>query len=260
MSVATRNMIAALASARTGSAEPAALIPDFGNIEARQYAAWSAGDYSSVGKTLQTVDENLSEALDIHPTEKVLDFPADNVNVQLTRAEALPFTAGAFDVVTSCFGAMFAPDHKRAAAELLRICRPGGRIGLACWTRDSFTGQVFRTIGRYLPVPDGCESATRWGTREYLNELFGEHADALGAATRSYVLRYESTQQWLESWRSFYAPLQKVIDSVDPDWRDQLTEDLLALADRFNEADDGTMVIEDEYLEFLIHKSSWRNI
>jgi ubiquinone/menaquinone biosynthesis C-methylase UbiE len=170
--------------------KPAA--PDFAAIKAKQHAAWSSGDYSVVGVTLQIVGENLCEALDLRAGQRVLDVAAGNGNCSLAAArrfcdvtstdyvqdllrrgreradaerlpitfkvadaEALPFADGEFDAVTSTFGVMFAPDQERAATELLRVCRPGGKVGLANWTPDSFIGQLFKTLGRYVPPAAG---------------------------------------------------------------------------------------------------------
>jgi len=265
--------------------------PNYEAIKTKQRAAWSSGDYSVVGVTLQIVGENLCEALDLRSGQRVLDVAAGNGNVSLAAArrfcdvtssdyvpallehgkqraeidglvitfreadaEALPFAEASFDIVTSSFGVMFTPNQERAAAELLRVCRPGGKIGLANWTPESFIGQLFKTIGKHLPPPAGLKSPALWGTRDRLNDLFGPDAGSIEAAQRTYVWRYKSPRHWLDLWRAVYGPLQKAFGALDEAAQEQLTTDLLALIDRFNVATDGTMVVPAEYLEVIVTK------
>jgi ubiquinone/menaquinone biosynthesis C-methylase UbiE len=268
---------------------PKTATTNFEPIKTKQRAAWSSGDYSVVGVTLQIVGENLCEALDVRSGQRVLDVAAGNGNVSLAAArrfcevtstdyvsallergrkraeadgfsiafreadaEALPFTDASFDVVTSSFGVMFTPDQERAATELLRVCRPGGRIGLANWTPEGFIGQLFKTIGRHVPPPAGLKSPALWGTRERLHELFGTLAASIEATPRMYVWRYRSPRHWLDLWRSVYGPLQKAFGALDGAAQEQLAIDLLALIDRFNVAGDGAMVVPAEYLEVVV--------
>jgi len=265
--------------------------PNYEAIKTKQRAAWSSGDYSVVGVTLQIVGENLCEALDLRSGQRVLDVAAGNGNVSLAAArrfcevtssdyvpallergkqraeidglvitfreadaEALPFAEACFDVVTSSFGVMFTPNQERAAAELLRVCRPGGKIGLANWTPESFIGQLFKTIGKHLPPPAGLKSPALWGTRDRLNDLFSPDAGSIEAAQRTYVWRYKSPRHWLDLWRAVYGPLQKAFGALDEAPQEQLTTDLLALIDRFNVAIDGTMVVPADYLEVIVTK------
>jgi ubiquinone/menaquinone biosynthesis C-methylase UbiE len=171
-------------------------------------------------------------------------------------AESLPFEEASFDIVTSSFGVMFTPNQERAAQEMLRVCRPGGKSALANWTPDSFIGQLFKTIGRHLPPPAGLKSPALWGTRDYLNDLFAGGAVNIDAAERTFVWRYKSPQHWLDLWREVYGPLQKAYGALEETTRDQLTIDLLALIDRFNVAGDGTMVVPAQYLEVIVTKRS----
>ena len=265
--------------------------PNYEAIKTKQRAAWSSGDYSVVGVTLQIVGENLCEALDLRSGQRVLDVAAGNGNVSLAAArrfcevtssdyvpallergkqraeidglvitfreadaEALPFAEASFDIVTSSFGVMFTPNQERAAAELLRVCRPGGKIGLANWTPESFIGQLFKTIGKHLPPPAGLKSPALWGTRDRLYDLFGPDAESIEVAQRTYVWRYKSPRHWLDLWRAVYGPLQKAFAALDEAAQEQLTTDLLALIDRFNVATDGTMVVPAEYLEVIVTK------
>jgi len=279
----------AILDSRAASASIAT--PNYEAIKTKQRAAWTAGDYSVVGVTLQIVGENLCEALDLRSGQRVLDVAAGNGNVSLAAArrfcevtssdyvpallergkqraeidglvitfreadaEALPFAEASFDIVTSSFGVMFTPNQERAAAELLRVCRPGGKIGLANWTPESFIGQLFKTIGKHLPPPAGLKSPALWGTRDRLNDLFGPDAGSIEAAQRTYVWRYKSPRHWLDLWRAVYGPLQKAFDALDEAAQEQFTIDLLALIDRFNVATDGTMVVPADYLEVIVTK------
>jgi SAM-dependent methyltransferase len=208
---------------------PAVTAPDLVAVKRRQQAAWSSGDYAVVGTTLQIVGEELCEALDLRAGWKVLDVAAGNGNASLAAArrwcdvvatdyvpallgrareradaerlriafreadaEALPFPDGSFDAVVSTFGAMFTPDQERAAAELVRVCRPGGKIGLANWTPEGFVGQLFKAIGRHVPPPAGARSPAQWGTGARLAELFEAHAASIRTAQRHFVFRYRS--------------------------------------------------------------------
>jgi SAM-dependent methyltransferase len=266
--------------------------PDLGAVKRRQQAAWSSGDYAVVGTTLQIVGERLCEALDLRAGQRVLDVAAGNGNVALAAArrwcevmatdyvpalldraqqraaadglriefrvadaEALPFADESFDAVVSSFGVMFTPDQDRAAAELMRACRRGGRIGLANWTPDGFIGQLFKTIGRHVPPPAGVRSPALWGTRERLAELFTPHGASVEATPRSFVFRYRSPEHWLEVFRTFYGPVQKTFDSLDANGQAALARDLLDLARRFNRAEDGTLAAPGEYLEVVVSRA-----
>jgi SAM-dependent methyltransferase len=262
--------------------------PDLAAVKARQRATWSSGDYAVVGTTLQIVGESLCEALDLRAGQRVLDVAAGNGNASLAAArrwcevvstdyvpallergrdranaerlaiefreadaEALPFDDGAFDVVVSTFGAMFAPNARRVAAELLRVCRPGGRIGMANWTPEGFIGQLFRTMGRHVPPPAGVESPALWGTEARLKELFGAHGTILVNRPR-FVFRYRSPAHWLDVFRTTYGPVHKAFAALDGPAQKALADDLLELIGRFNRADDGTMVVPSEYLEVVV--------
>jgi ubiquinone/menaquinone biosynthesis C-methylase UbiE len=263
--------------------------PDLAALKARQQAAWSSGDYAVIGTTLQIVGEELCEALDVRAGHRVLDVAAGNGNVSLAAArrgcevvatdyvpallerareraaaerldiefreadaEALPFADGAFDAVVSTFGVMFTPDQERAAAELMRVCRPGGRIGLANWTPDGFIGQVFKTIGRHLPPPAGVRSPALWGSRDRIAELFAPQATSVKTAQRQFVFRYRSTEHWLDIFKAWYGPMLKAFAALEPASRAALRSDLLELAARFNRSGDATMVVPSEYLEVVI--------
>jgi ubiquinone/menaquinone biosynthesis C-methylase UbiE len=262
---------------------------DLTAVKARQQAAWSSGDYAVIGTTLQIVGEDLCEALDVRPGQKVLDVAAGNGNVSLAAArrwcdviatdyvralldraqeraiadrlsievreadaESLPFPDGSFDVVVSTFGVMFTPDQERAAAELARVCKEGGKIGLANWTPEGFIGQLFKTIGKYLPPPPGIKSPALWGTRARIAELFEPHASSITSTQRSFVFRYHSPEHWLQVFKDYYGPLLKAFAALAPPEQAALERDLKTLIDRFNRSGDGSMVVPSEYLEILI--------
>jgi ubiquinone/menaquinone biosynthesis C-methylase UbiE len=264
---------------------------DFEALKARQHGAWSSGDYAVVGTTLQIVGEGLCEALDIRSGQKVLDVAAGNGNVTLAAArrwcdvistdyvpsllergriraaaeglsvefkhadaEALDFGDAAFDVVVSTFGVMFTPDQDRAANELLRVCKSGGKIGLANWTPEGFIGQVFKTLGKYLPPPPGAKSPALWGTQARIMEMFGTAATSIKAESRNFSFRYRSPGHFLEIFKCYYGPMLKAFAALDPANQDRLRNDLLVLIGSMNRAKDGTMVVPSEYLEIVIVK------
>ncbi len=265
---------------------------DLKALKARQQTAWAAGDYALIGTTLQIVGEQLCEALDVRSGQKVLDVAAGNGNASLAAArrwcdvvstdyvpallerareraaaerlsmrfreadaEALPFSDESFDVVVSTFGVMFAPDQERCAAEMLRVCRRGGKIGLANWTPDGFIGQVFKTIGKYVPPPAGAKSPALWGARSRLDELFAVHGATVQATSRDFVFRYRSPEHWLEVFKTFYGPVLKAFAALEMTAQAGLQRDLLMLVERFNRSGDRFMVVPSEYLEIVITRS-----
>ena len=262
---------------------------DLGALKTRQQGACSSGDYAVVGTTPQIVGEELCEALDLHAGQKVLDVAAGNGNATLAAArrwcevvstdyvpsllergrlraaadglsiefkeadaEALPFADSSFDVVVSTFGVMFTPDQDKAAAELLRVCRSGGKIGLANWTPEGFIGQLFKTLGKYLPPPAGAKSPALWGTRTRIAEMFGPSAQVINAVPRNFVFRYRSPEHFLEIFKNYYGPMLKAFAALDAANQQGLRSDLLALIGRMNRATDGTMIVPSEYLEIVI--------
>jgi ubiquinone/menaquinone biosynthesis C-methylase UbiE len=263
--------------------------PDYAAIKKRQQATWASGDFAVVGVTLQIVGESLAEAADIRSGERVLDVAAGNGNATLAAArrfaevtstdyvpalldkgharakaegllvnfrvadvEALPFQDASFDAVLSTYGVMFAPDHVRAAREMLRVVRPGGRIGMANWTPDGFIGELFKVIGRHTPPPAGLKSPALWGTESHLAELFGAQAASIQAVRRNFNFRYFSAAHWLQVFRDYYGPTHKAFAALDPTQQDRLAKDIATLLDRFNTAGPASLVVPGEYLEVVI--------
>jgi SAM-dependent methyltransferase len=264
---------------------------DFSDLKTRQRAAWSSGDYAVVGTTLQIVGESLCEALDLRSGARVLDVAAGNGNATLAAArrwcdvtstdyvasllesgrrraqaeghtirfleadaENLPFGDGSFDVVLSTFGVMFTPAQERAARELVRVCKPGGRIGLANWTPESFIGQLFKTIGKYVPPAPGAKSPALWGTPARLEELFGAITTQVRTPRRDFVFRYRSPMHWIDVFRAYYGPLNKTFGALDADKQTAFAGDILKLIEQGNRSRDGSLVLPSEYLEVVIDR------
>jgi ubiquinone/menaquinone biosynthesis C-methylase UbiE len=271
---------------------PASLQPDLKALKARQQATWSAGDYAIVGTTLQIVGERLCEAVDLRAGERVLDVAAGNGNaslaaarrfgdvtstdyvpglleaagrratadglaldLQVADAENLPFADASFDVVLSTFGVMFTADHHAAARELLRVVRPGGRIGLANWTPEGFIGRLFAIIGKHVPPPPGAKSPALWGTHSWIDAEFAPQAAGVAVTRQTFVFRYRSPEHWLEVFQTWYGPVLKAFSALDPAGKAALSSDILALIDAFSTAGDGSVVIPAEYLEIVIQRA-----
>lgn len=266
--------------------------PDFNAIKARQQAAWGSGDYAVIGTTLQIVGESLAQACDLRTDERVLDVAAGNGNATLAAArcgckvtstdyvgallqrgaeraradhlavsfqtadvEALPFESGSFDAVLSTFGVMFAPDHAAAASEMLRVCRPGGRIGMANWTPDSFIGRMFKVLGRYVAPPAGVQAPSLWGTEAHVRSLFGADARSLSASVRHFNFRYRSASHFIDVFRTWYGPVHKAFAAQTAEQAQALSGELAALIDGMNVAGPDSMVVPGEYLEIVVTRA-----
>lgn len=261
---------------------------DYAAVKVRQKATWASGDFAIIGTTLQIVGESLCETVDLRAGESALDVACGNGNAALAAAhrfahvtgadyvpsllgkaaararaegltidfveadaEALPFPDGQFDVVLSTYGVMFAPNHRAAAAELLRVCRPGGRIGLANWTPTGFIGALFGVVGRHVPPPPGLLSPALWGKREHLSELFFDQVSSLEVTHRDFHFRYESSAHFIETFRKYYGPMHKAFEALDANGRASLTRDLEALIRDHDRGGGGTLVIPADYLEVV---------
>ena len=262
--------------------------PDLTAIKGRQQKAWSSGDYGKVGVTLLVMGELLSEAVDLHPGQRVLDVASGNGNASLAAsrrfcdvtaidyvpmlldegrarakaeglrvdfregdAENLPFPDASFDVVLSTLGVMFAPDQEKAAAELLRVSRPGGTIGMANWVPDGYIGDLFRTMGKYVPPPPGLKPPFRWGTQEGLRELLGDGIGSLQTRRRSLVWRFPSARHHVEFMRGYYGPLNKAFGTLDEERQQALEGDLISLVEQYNRSGNTTAVWPADYLEVV---------
>lgn len=265
--------------------------PDFSAIKGRQRQTWASGDYHVIASIIVPVGERLCDTMDLRAGERVLDVATGSGNTAIAAArrlcevtgvdyvpallergrhraaaegvpvefkegdaEALPEQDGSYDVVLSTFGVMFAPNQEQAARELLRVCRPGGRIGLANWTPEGWIGQMLRVVGRHVPPPAGLRPPTRWGTEEGLRELVGDGVASLRATRQSFVWRFASAQQYLDLFRTYYGPTFKAFEALDETGRQALARDLVEAVERFNRSDDGTLVVPAEYLEVMATK------
>lgn len=265
---------------------------DLTALKDRQQTAWSSGDYAVIGTTLQIVGESLAEACDLCWDERVLDVAAGNGNASLAAArrgckvtstdyvgalldrgaeralaerlaidfqtadaEALPFADASFDVVLSTFGVMFTPDQTKAAAEMVRVCRPGGRIGMANWTPEGFIGQVFKTLGRHLPPPPGVQPPSRWGVVSHLESLFGASSASIRATPLMFNFRYRSAAHFIDVFRTWYGPVHKAFAALPAEGAAALEKDLTELLNRMNRAGNGSLIVPSEYLEIVITRS-----
>jgi SAM-dependent methyltransferase len=261
--------------------------PDFAAIKQRQQVTWASGDYAVVGTTLQIVGERLCEAIDLAAGERVLDVAAGNGNATLAAArrfaevtstdyvgalldrgkeraaaerlpvtfqtadaEALPFADGSFDAALSTFGVMFTPNQEKAAAELARVVRPGGRIGLASWTPEGFIGQLFKIIGRHVPPPAGVKSPALWGTEARLGELFPGHR--VTAAKQIFNFRYKSPNHWLDVFKTYYGPTNRAFAALDAARQAALEAELFGLLERLNRGGTDSLIVPSEYLEAVV--------
>jgi SAM-dependent methyltransferase len=263
--------------------------PKYAAIKQRQQATWAVGDYAMIGTTLQIVGERLCEAVDLRAGERVLDVAAGNGNATLAAArhfaqvtstdyvgellergkeraaaerltvtfqtadaEALPFPDNSFDVVLSTFGVMFTPDQPKAAAELARTVRKGGRIGLASWTPNGFIGQLFKTLGKHVTPLTGVRSPTLWGTVPRLVELFSGHDVA--ATKQTFHFRYKSPGHWLEIFRTYYGPTNRAFAALDAAKQAALESDIIELLELMNRGGRNSLVVPSEYLEAVVTK------
>jgi len=263
---------------------------DYAAIKTKQNAAWASGDYAKIGVTLQIVGEELAEAVNPAPDSAVLDVAAGNGNATLAfarrwckvtstdyvgslleqgharaaaealdvtfkvaDAEALPFKDETFDAVVSTFGVMFAPNQAQAAREMIRVCRRGGKIGMANWTPDSFVGRLFKAMGKRLPPPAGVKSPMMWGNEEWIRETFAGHQVRI--TQKSFVMRYRSPTHFVDFFRTFYGPVHKAFLALDKTAQAALETDLHATIATLNTASDSSMRVASDYAEVVITKA-----
>lgn len=264
---------------------------DLSAIKARQQKSWSTGDYSVIGATLIVISEELCEAVDLHAGQSVLDVATGSGNTAIAAArrfcevtgidyvpalleigrrradaehlnvtfqegdtENIPFADSSFDVVLSTLGVMFTPNQEKAASELLRVCRSGGKIGLANWTPTSYIGDLFRSIGKYVPPAPNLKPGALWGTEARLRELFGDEITSLQTTKRNFMFRYRSEAHWMEIFSTYYGPIVTAFQSLDAAGQQGLSQEITGLLEKYNRAKDGTLVVPAEYLESVAIK------
>jgi SAM-dependent methyltransferase len=262
---------------------------DFHVLKGRQRSTWASGNYALIGLLIQIVGETLAESVDLRAGERVLDVAAGTGNATLAAArrfaevtstdfvpelldraaervraeglyvrfevadaEALPYSDESFDVALSTFGVMFTPQHKIAADELLRVVRPGGRIGLANWTPEGFLGDLFRLIGSYVPPVAGLKSPMLWGSESHIVELFGSSASDISCTRHMFNFRFKSAAHWIEHFRTCYGPIQKAFAGLEPESQAKLTSDLTVLLEGNNIGGPNSLVVPAEYLEVVV--------
>ncbi len=267
-------------------------LPDYEKINAKLNKSWTSADYSKIGIRLQIVGELLAERADIRPGAKVLDVAAGNGNAtlafakrwcdvlstdyvdrfldhgrirakaegldiafQVADAQNLPFADESFDGVVSTFGVMFAPDQPKAAAELVRVCRPGGTIALASWTPDSFIGRLCPTIGRHMSAPSSFKAPANWGKPDFIGEHFGPAASWIDITMKTYTFRFPSPEFYLDFFREHYGLTKRAYQVVGPEGEAALSADILEVIAQMNTATDGTMSVASQYAEVIIRKA-----
>jgi ubiquinone/menaquinone biosynthesis C-methylase UbiE len=268
--------------------------PDFSAIKSRQRQTWASGDYHVIAAIIVPISERFVDSVDLRAGQHVLDVATGSGNTAIAAArrlthvkgvdyvpallerarqraeaeglqitfaegdaEALPVDDAAFDVVLSSVGVMFSPNQEQVARELLRVCRPGGRIGLVNWTPEGWIGAMFRAVGRHVAPPPGVKPGTRWGTEEGLRELLGDSVSELVTTRQEFVWRFESAEQFLHLFRTYYGPTVKAFEALDDAGQQALTADLLeVLAQYARPADDGTLLVPAEYLEAVATRTA----
>jgi len=265
--------------------------PDFAAVKQRQQRTWASGDFAVIGTTLQLVGELLAEAVDIRAGEQVLDVAAGNGNATLAAArrfaavtstdyvpagatrrahrprrgagparsrvavaEAVPFDNAVYGAALLIFRVMFTPDHQRAANELLRVVRPGGRIGLASWTPEGFVGRLFGVIARHVPPAPGLLSPALWGTEPHIVRLFGRQAFDIHCERKDFHMRYESPAHWLQVFRDFYGPTHQAFATLDPEGQRELEIEITGLLESMNIGGATSLVVPAEYLQVVISR------
>jgi SAM-dependent methyltransferase len=260
--------------------------PDLAAVKQRQQLTWASGNFSVVAARIALVAELLCDTADLHAGWTVLDVATGSGNAAIAAArlgctavgvdyvpallehgrrraaaeglpvkllegdaEALPFPDHSFDAVTSVFGSMFAPDHAKAAAEMLRVCVPGGKIALASWTPDGFIGELFRTMAAHVPPPAGVPMPMLWGTEDHLRKLFGEGIASLEVAERTFTFRFASPEDFVTLFRIWYGPTVKAFAALEGPARDALARDLVALARRHDRLHADAIAIPATYTE-----------
>jgi len=264
---------------------------DFEEIKNKQQNVWASGDFSIVAWNTLYIGEKLCEAVDFRAGQKILDVATGSGNTALSAArrfgevtgidyvpaliekakersaidklpvdfrvadcENMPFPDGSFDVVLSTFGSMFAPDHEKAAQELLRVCKPNGKIGLANWSPEGFWGEIFRLRGKYIPPEENLKPPGEWGTEQRIKELFENHTSEIKINKRTALFRYKSVEHFIEFFKTYFGPILKTFEALDEQQQNQYQKDIEQKVIQFNQSGDNTVVIPAEYLEIVMVK------
>jgi SAM-dependent methyltransferase len=265
-----------------------AVQPDLAAVKQRQQQTWASADYAAVAALIVPMAEGLAQNAGLRAGDRVLDVATGSGNAALAAArcgcevtgidyvpallerararaaaeglviefaegdaEHLAFPDASFDAVLSCLGVMFTPDQERAAAELVRVCRPGGTIGLVNWTPAGFIGQLLRTVGKHVPPPAGVRPPPQWGTEERLRELLGDAVSRLDIQRRTFVFRFRSPDHFATFFRDNYGPVHKAFGALDEPGRERFYDDLTALAREHDREEGPSVAMPAEYLEVV---------
>ncbi|MFW6074703.1 MAG: class I SAM-dependent methyltransferase [Chloroflexota bacterium] len=263
---------------------------DFTKVKQSQQQVWPTGDYQRIVNyiNLMSMSDDLCEAVRVLPHHRVLDvatgtgntamvaarrgFPSVtgvdfapelldvararaateglNITFDAGDAEDLPYTDDSFNIVLSTCGVMFASDQERAARELDRVCRPGGRIGLTAWTPSGAVGEFIKCIGQYAPPPASVASPLLWGSEEHVEALFGDRVD-LEIEQRSISMYAHSPEDFVESFLAHYGPAIAALNRLEPDDRQSLQRDLVQVVAGFAEPAEDSIEIAATYLEIV---------
>jgi len=266
-------------------------VTDLETVKQRQQQTWATGDYSVIATPLYPTAEVLCDDVAFSSGRTVLDVACGSGNVAIAAArrhtdvtgvdyvpalldrarqraaaegleitfqegdaEALPFADASFDVVLSAFGVMFAPDQERAAAELLRVCRPGGLIGLANWIPTGAVADLFRLTLQFAAPPPGVRPPVEWGTVRRLHELFGDHVSSIRLHDRVWLSRYASAERFVDNFRTYFGPVHNTFAKLDEQRATEFAAGLADIAHRYNRATDGTIAAAFAYVTVVIDR------
>ena len=259
-------------------------LTDYTELRDKQQKVWSSGDYNKIAALTVPVSEHLVDHVGVMPGERVLDIAtgtghvalaaarrsanaigidyvpelldiarlraqAEELDIEFVQSDAedLPYGDATFDVVLSAIGVMFAADHARAARELVRVCRPGGRIGLASWTPEGFVGGMLAAVGRHVTPPAGAQPATRWGVEAVVAELLGDEVTDVASVTETVRQRFARPEDFADLFLTYYGPTFSAASRLDEDGRASLRADLVELADSFDKDAGNGVIVDWEY-------------